>query len=308
MTLVLNGGGGGPSYKAATGPNPQSSQAAKNTTGYTGAGNISQAPAANRGVTQPGAAAIQPGAVAPPPAAPAPPTGQYDYSTDPIYQMIMAQQGLAIQQAQSASLAQQQQALIAYGSPSLAMALLGDQNVASAAAANSSSTLAQLAATNQQNVRGINNTENQNNLFYSSDRGYQLGLNQQAYLNNQSSAASNVQGNLSSIQAQLLAQEQAAYNAEAQGAQDAYNRAIAQAQAAAQSQSFASPQSGGGGSPAPVATGNENMGTNVYGGANPAAAPGTTLPATANSPYTANITANKTGGSANQRQGIFSTH
>lgn len=57
-----------------------------------------------------------------------------------------------------------------------------------------------------------------------------------------------------------------------------------------------------------LATGNEDMGTNVYGGPNPSPAAGTTLPSSPTAPYTAPITPNKTGGSANKRQGIFAIH
>ncbi len=223
--------------KANTGPNPQkkkqagparAAQTAKNTTGYTGY----QGPATptNQGVTAPGAQPVTP--VSQPPAAePAQPTPAaapptYDYTTDPILQQIMASQQMAISQAQAQALAQQKQTLIAYGDPGLAMSLLNDKLTADAAAGNSTSTLAQLAAANASNVRGTNSAENKANLFYSSDRGYQLGLAQQAYLQNQSDASNAVQGTLGGISANLLAAEQAAWNAEAQAQEDAYNRAL----------------------------------------------------------------------------------
>lgn len=155
-----------------------------------------------------------------------PPQGT-DWTSDPIYQLVIGQQNLAVRQAQAAALTAETQALIAYGDSNLALAVTGDQNVAAAAAANKASTLARLVAANKQNVRDTNETENKANLFYSSDRGYQLGLAQQTYLNNSADALSNIQGNISSIGANLLAQQQAAYQNEAQAASDAYARALA---------------------------------------------------------------------------------
>ena len=217
--------------KAPTGPNPQNriGQTIKNTTGYPNTA-VGGGPAGggNPGVTSPGPTTpgtTAPQSTAPPTPAASPPT--YDYLTDPVLVQINAQQQMVIAQAQASALAQQKAALIAYGDPSLAMSVLGDQATADAAAANPTSTLATLAATNATNIRSTNETENKSNLFYSSDRGYQLGLGQQAYLANQASAASSLQSSLGGISTNLLASEQAAYNAEAQAQEDAYNRALA---------------------------------------------------------------------------------
>jgi hypothetical protein len=150
-----------------------------------------------------------------------------DWTSDPIYQLALGQNETAVKNAQAAALTSRIQALIAYGDPRLALAVTGDQNVADAAAANQGSTLAQLIAGNAKTVRDTNESENQANLWYSSDRGYQLGLAQQNYLNNASGALSNVQGQLGTIGANLLAQQQGAYANEAQAASAAYSRAIA---------------------------------------------------------------------------------
>lgn len=156
---------------------------------------------------------------------PAPMQG-IDWTGDPIYQLVLGQQNLAIANAKAEALKEQTQALIAYGDPNLALAVTGDPNVAEAARQNKASTLAQMVAGNQKNVRDINNNSAQNNLFYSSNRGYNLGLNQQTYLYNQASAYQGIQGNLSNIATNLLAQEQQAYMQEQQAASDAYNRAV----------------------------------------------------------------------------------
>ncbi len=197
--------------KAPTGPNPQG-----------------RLPAAeNAGVASSGA---QAGAtLGTQPQQPPTPIGQkttYDYSTDPALVNITAQQNLAIQQAQQEALAQQKQALIAYGDPNLALAVLGDKATAQAAQGNTASTLATLAAKNQANVRSTNESENKANLTYSSDRGYQLGLAQQAYLQDQATAATALQGTLGSANQSVLAAKQNAANVEATAQNAAYDRAI----------------------------------------------------------------------------------
>lgn len=224
MALTLNDS----SYKAPTGPNPQNryGQTARNTTNYPSNATGGGTRGGNPGVTSPG-----PSAPASPPTAPQSPAAasppSYNYLDDPVLVQIAAQQQMVIAQAQASALAQQKAALIAYGDPNLAMSVLGDKATADAAAANTGSTLATLAAQNASTVRGANEAENKSNLFYSSDRGYQLGLAQQAYLQNQAGAASGLQSTLGGISTQLLASEQAAWNAEAQAAEDAYNRALA---------------------------------------------------------------------------------
>lgn len=206
MALVLNDAAN--AKKAPTGPNPQGRLPA----------------AVNQGVAPAGAGANQ--ATGAQPAAPIGAKTTYDYSSDPILQLTTANSNLAIQQAQAAALAQQKQQLIQYGDPGLALAILGDKNTADAAAANTSSTLAQLAAKNKQAVRDTNETENKANLTFSSDRGYKLGLAQQAYLNDQSAAAGSLQSNLTGINQDVLAATQKAAGDEISAASAAYNRAI----------------------------------------------------------------------------------
>lgn len=233
--------------------------------------------------------AVTPSNPTPPPASSAAST---DWTSDPIYQLATGQDELAVKNAQAAALASQTQALIAYGDSSLALAVTGDPQIAAAAAANKASTLAQLVAQNAKTVRDTNEAENQNNLWYSSDRGYQLGLAQQTYLNNSANALSNVQGQLGSIGANLLAQENSAYADERQAASEAYGRSVANPPGIPDTPT------------PPPAAGK----TNLTGGAIPPVAKNTPAPKTYTAPYTASVLANKTGASANQKQGIFSVH
>lgn len=211
-----------------------------------------------------------------------------DWTNDPIYQLVLAQENLAIAQAKAEALREETEALIAYGDYNLALKVTGDKNVALAAQKNKASTLAQLMAKNKSDVLNTNETENQNNLFYSSDRGYQLGLAQQAYLFNQAGALQGVQGNLSTIRQNLLAAEQNAYLAEQNAAANAYGRAVQ------------SPPGVGSSSPPPWPGG-------------PVADPGQPggagySKASNSSPYPVSIKANPTGGSANVKQGVFAIH
>lgn len=265
--------------KAPTGPNPQnrSSQAARNTTGLRG---DSGAGAANRGVSSTGATPHAAGTGAQQPA----PSYTFDYSTDPILQQINAQQTMVIAQSQADALAQQKAALIAYGDPNLAMSVLGDKLTADAAANNPDSALAQLAAKNQSDTRDLTESENKSNLLYSSDYGYKSGLLQKAYLGSQANAAADVQGKLGTIGSQLLAAEQAAYDKEIQGQQDAYTRALQNPV----------------GIPTPTATA-------LQSGVARANAQGV-FPASPLGPTAAAATPNKTGASANPQQGVFAVH
>lgn len=237
-----------------------------------------------------------------PAAAPPPAAQSVDWTSDPIYQLVTGQQNLAIANAKAEALKQQSQALIAYGDPNLALAVTGDPNVAEAARQNKASTLAQMVATNQKNVRDINENENQQNLFYSSDRGYQLGLNQQAYLYNQANSYQGVQGQLSNIGTQLLAQEQNAYQAEQQAAADAYNRAVQNPGVGSSTPSPSAP------TPTLATASTPPPPNNQYGGAGAPIAPGTPVPTNPYMPYATKLTANKSGGSANLRQGVFAIH
>lgn len=220
--------------KAPTGPNPQKRLAPNEGYGLLNPGTTNPRVPAKPAAPPAAAPPPPPG----PPAQPQPPTQQpfvwnpgpmpttFDYSADPILQQITMQQGLAVQQAQSDALARQKADLIAYGDPNLAMSLLGDQGTAEAAAANPTSTLAQLAAQNKANVRDINESTNKQNLAYSSELGRQLGLNQYGFLSNQAQAAAEEQARLSQINSGVLSAKNSAADRLAQANSDAWQRAV----------------------------------------------------------------------------------
>src|SRR2546430_979391 len=92
-----------------------------------------------------GAASPAPAPAAAPPAGqPAPPYNPYDFTSDPLYQRIIALGQLRIDQANATAIREDTQSIIDYGDPDLAKSLgLGDA-AAAAAANNPFSVIAQL--------------------------------------------------------------------------------------------------------------------------------------------------------------------
>lgn len=138
----------------------------------------------------------------------APPTPD-QLSQDPILQQIRAAGQMAVQQARQGALANAENSLIGYGGTKVPdslrslyggdtsnpiLAALTDSATAQAAEANPDSTLKQLARTDLQNNAGIDQGENANNLFYSSDRGNRLGAEADQYRGAQGTAAQNLAG------------------------------------------------------------------------------------------------------------------
>lgn len=161
-----------------------------------------------------------------PPAAPAAP-GQsiYDLSTDPIVQKIQALNTANYGQAVAGAQANAKQDLIDSGfsltdalaaHPDIAAAISGspigsvltDTATNLAAAGNPFSTAAGLAKTHTQNNQGINQNENDNNLFYSSDRANQLGQESQNYLGSVSGAQGSLAAALSGLLGGLTTEQQ----------------------------------------------------------------------------------------------------
>jgi hypothetical protein len=147
---------------------------------------------------------------------------------------------------------------------------------------------------------GIRGVQTQQALYPHQQNIAQLGLNTQRTLGDLYNQAQNLVTSYNTSNQQNLA--------------SAASRNLAAIQQQQLLDALRSSQYGGGGGGGGgdggqgLATGNEDMGTNIYGGQNPPIAAHTTLPATPTAPYTTPITANPSGGSANKRQGIFSIH
>lgn len=171
-------------------------------------------------------------------------TGAYDLSTDPIVQKIKAlnanNYGSAVAEADAA----RKQALVAAGFGDLANSaqfgslenpVTGDQATSLAAAQNPFSTAANLMHTHSGNVNQIDQTDNAQNLYYSSQRGNDLGAEARSYLGNQASAQDQVRTALTQILQGLLSEKQNEGRAEADAIETARQNAIANALAGGQS-------------------------------------------------------------------------
>lgn len=230
---------GGPSAQ-----NPFGFQTGRNTTGYGGAPPPATAPVKGATaatspvvpkttVTAPSTYTVNPSAAQQAPTVP-PVPGGYDINTDPTLQSVNALTGESDQQANADALRQRQQILEAYGSPDLAKAVLGDQNVANVARGNPTSTLAQLAQQRDLNLKNLDEALNQQNLGYS---GYRITQEQQAandYQNQLANAAAQVNSGLNTVSSNLaaaLSQNQAQRIAAQQAAADRLAQAAAAASA-----------------------------------------------------------------------------
>lgn len=127
------------------------------------------------------------------------------YENDPVYQQIKALAQQSVADAEAQATASRKQLAIGLGDPGLANSLHLGADTAYAAQNNPYSTLANLLRGHVGNVKGINSGTNAANLFFSSQRGKELGAEQTGYGGQRADAASQAQGVLSQIAAYLLA-------------------------------------------------------------------------------------------------------
>lgn len=178
-------------------------------------------------------------------------TGTIDFSTDPILQRVTALARQNVQQAQAGADAAAKQALINYGfgdvadkyrfgSPADALLGLGDTTAvgdaatAEAARNNPYSVAALLGKAHQQQDVGIDQNQNAQNLFYSSNRSNMLGDEAQNYLGKQYGAQQDLASQLAGIAQNLIAARQGAEQQVLGEQENAYMRALQNAQNAGQ--------------------------------------------------------------------------
>lgn len=154
---------------------------------------------------------------------------QYDLETDPVLQQVKAAAASGDATARASALKAREQALLQYGDPALAAAVLGASDpMAAAARTNPESTLALLKRGYTEGLHNFDNTLDPS-LVYSGARihgEHQLG---QGYQDNLASAAANIQSRLGSIQDVLDAALGADADKVSNAYADAYNRALQQA-------------------------------------------------------------------------------
>ena len=181
---------------------------------------------------------------------------QLDFSNDPILVQVRALMASQIAAAKAQELAQTKQALVDFGDPALAGQLLaGDKATALAAGSNPFSVTRQLRDSHDQNVLGIDEGRNKQNLFYSTTRAGDLTSEGKNYLQSQANSQTDLQHTIAAYhQATLMAQQQAAgqlLSAEEAAYMRALNWWLSQAQNQTTSQSTPPseppPPDGGGG-------------------------------------------------------------
>lgn len=328
--------------------NPYAAQTAKQTTAYPTYPTNTAAGSATTTVAK-GSSAATASPAAPPAAAG---SGVYDLSTDPIVQKIQALNAANYGQAVAGAQASAKQDLIDSGfdftsalaaNPDLAATInsspigsvLTDQATGEAAAANPYSTAAGLLNTHNQNNTAISQGENDNNLFYSSDRGNQLGTEANNYLGSvagaQGSLASTLSGLLGGLTTEQQTEQQNLADTIETERENVITNALASGQVMLGYDSNGNPifgaapttaGAGGGGGAAVPGTTPGGAGSGV--GATPAVV---SKLATGALPFTATLlqdpnvrallpagptavagTPNKTGLSANKKQGVFAIH
>jgi hypothetical protein len=196
---------------------------------------------------------------------PAPPTVQqpnkppvlqtpnpYDYSGDPVLQNVLAGNDAFLSDQKAHALQEQKRVLLGLGSRQLGRKLLGDDPFVDSISDDpdrSFSALAQIAFSNRRNKESFDESENQQNLFYSGHRAQGLQDLLRERLLQESQAVSGAEGALGQIMQQLLGSQRQAQAARLAAEEAAYMRALVRAQNgfSAAAASGGSNESGGGG-------------------------------------------------------------
>jgi hypothetical protein len=170
-------------------------------------------------------------AAAAPPAAVAPDGTTVDYANDPILKQMQAQ--IASQDAAAEAAAQQARNtnFIRYGSSDLARAAGADQATIDAAGANSFGTVEELGRWNDRSLGNIDSVRNAQNLYYSSTRARDRGLQEEDLLRQKTTTGNQLQDVLTQIAQGLLAERQQSQGQLLSAEESAYQRALAAAAA-----------------------------------------------------------------------------
>lgn len=150
--------------------------------------------------------------------------GGYSFEGDPILAQIRAMNAKLLDQARAAQLAGTKQEQIAYGyDPNLKYA---DAATQEAARQNPYSALGLLLRGHEQRGLNLDESLNKSNLFYSGERGRQIGLEGFQYTGERVGANQGYQGKINALAQMLQDVETQAQEREIQGMQSAYERAL----------------------------------------------------------------------------------
>jgi len=250
------------------------------------------------------------------PSAPGTPAGStFDINTDPGYQAALAAANRGGADADTALRQGLSNLLIGFGSPSLASQLAqygysSNPNDATAAQANynaGNAVLARLDQTHALNRQGVINSLAAHGLINSGDTGYQLGQQDQQYGQGVYDATQSALNQAYNLQQNDLSAKNTLQQQIASALQSAWQNFMANPGAYAQAPAAPSVDNsggGGGGAPdiSPAATATSLQQTVSQPNAQ------AIYPATNSTPVAVHVTANRTGGSANRTQGVFSIH
>lgn len=169
-----------------------------------------------------------PGPASPPGPAAAPPgTAPLDYSSDPILQQFYGQDTRNRQGLSGDLLENQKRILTGFGSRELASKILGQNDPSLDAIGNNPfSTLANLTTQYGQQRYQTNEAENQQNLWFSSDRQRLLGELGQQELGAKAAASNTAEGTLAQLMSNYLSQLQGLGDQRLTQEGNAYQRAI----------------------------------------------------------------------------------
>lgn len=146
----------------------------------------------------------------------------YDFSSDPALQQILATDAAARSNAEAAALTAEKQLAIQLGD---AKGIIGDSTVAKEAANNPYSTLASLGTAYKQTQWNTDQSNNENNLYYSGARAKQVATDADTYQHQQYDARTAAMNALATIQENLALAEGTANSNDAAGYQSAYTTA-----------------------------------------------------------------------------------
>lgn len=170
-----------------------------------------------------------------------------DFGDDPIVGRVKAAVEAQTAEANARAEAARNTQLIRFGDPAMVNTVLGKKagNTAQAASDNPFSTVADLNTWNNRSLTGIDETRNQQNLFYSTTRARDRSLQQESALRAKAKASSQLQDVLNQISQDVINVRNQGLQQIISAEENAYNRKLQQAIAEAQMRAMSAGAGGG---------------------------------------------------------------
>ena len=155
-----------------------------------------------------------------------------DYQNDPVLGSVRAMVKSQSDQAAAQALANKKAQLARFGDPALASAMLGAD--AAGIGYDPFSTTADLNTWNARSLTGVDETRNQQNLFYSTARARDRSLQEESMLRAKAKATSQLQDVINQISQDVVNVKNSGLQQIAAAEEGSYNRAVSLAMARAQ--------------------------------------------------------------------------